>query len=351
MMERVRRRGIWVAASAVVAGAALTGLVVGGIHSTNRIGGAETAVVEQEADAAPAPRDLKTSAPATLAPAPTLPVVDETVVEGSEPRVPRSRAQLPPPLSTPGVPGLRAPEEPAPGSGLGASVPTTGIVLGDTTDEVGNHHSLVLNVPEEARNALLHADGVFAVVSGVSRLSVTGDAAAQQWRFTVDATATGAEAPIVVVKTQTNRAMQDLASDPNAYASASTLNDAPTEIALRLTALMTDVISKAEPTGPNSDLYAELARMILDPHWTGVMVFNATATVPSEVAGRLTGALADSTVTVVNIGFTESLLASGPRSFFGTIDQSHDRGDELPAGVEHLRARFSNGVLVAFEQG
>lgn len=310
--------------------------------------------MESEADAASAPRDLKTSAPATLAPAPLPPVVDESMIERSEPRVPTSRAQDPLPdsaSSKPGSPGAPDPEEHGPESGLGTSVPATGIVLSDSTDESGNHHSLVLNVPDETRKSLLHADGVFAVVSGASRLSVTGDVAAERWRFTLDSTATGPEAPIVVVKTQTNRTMQDLASDPNSYASASTLNDDPIGTSLRLTSLMANVISKAEPTQPHSDIYAELARMILDPHWTGVMVFNATATVPSEVVGRPAGALADSTVAVLNIAFMESPLAGGPRSFFGTIDQSHNRGDELPPGVEYLRVRFSNGVLVAFEQG
>ncbi|WP_152545395.1 hypothetical protein [Microbacterium sp. CH12i] len=356
----MKRQGLWVVTSVVVVGLALTGAVVASIYSAHRSAPTQITATEPEKGNTPASRDLETGEPSAPAP-PTPPlVVDESVVkrpEVTKPRLPTSGSEDQSPHSArpePGTPGGLRPETPGPGSGLGTSTPATGIVLGDTTDEAGNDHSLVLKLPEETQDALLRTDGIFAVVSGASRLSVTGDVAAERWRFIVDSTVIGAKAPIVVVKTMTNRTMHDLASAPDVYTSASGLNEDPRGISIRLTALITEVLSNAEPSQPDSHLYMALAQMMLDPNWTGVMVFNATATVPSEVLGQSTGALADSPVAVLNMGFTASIMSEGPESprpFFGTVDQSRVRGDVLPLGVEHLRARFSNSAMVAFEQG
>lgn len=254
----------------------------------------------------------------------------------------------------PAMPVSTGPREQGPGSDLKAPVPPAGIVLGQTTDEMGNPHTLVLNVAATAREALLHTNTVFAVVSGASRFSVAGDAAVGSWRFAVDSGVTGAGAPIVVIKSETGRSVQDLASDPGTYTSAAELNEDVAGTTTRLNALIAEVISKAEPTNPDRLLYTALAQQLVQPAWTGVMIFNAAATVPDEILGRSTGTLADRQVAVLNIGFAATAMIGTPGisdAFFGTVDQSQAAGDALPPGVRYLGAQFTNGALAAFDQG
>jgi hypothetical protein len=259
----------------------------------------------------------------------------------------------PGPDPKPGMPGGAGPGERGPGPDLEAPVPPAGIVLGQTTDETGTAHALVLNVAATAREALLDTNKVFAVVSGGSRFSVTGDAAVGSWRFGVDSGVTGAGAPILVIKGVTG-SVQDLAADHAKYTFPVGLNEDVAETSTRLKALIAEVISKAEPTHPDRFLYMDLARQLTDPDWTGVMIFNAAATVPGEISGKSTGDLADRQVVALNIGF-ETTAMSGTRgasdAFFGTVDQSRVSGDALPPGVRYLRARFTNGALAAFDQG
>ncbi|MFB2582363.1 hypothetical protein ACEXQD_14030 [Herbiconiux sp. P15] len=231
--------------------------------------------------------------------------------------------------------------------------PPAAIILGQTIDEVGAPHTLVLSVAGEAGAALLHNTNAFAVISGSCRFSVTGDAAVDDWRFTVDASNAGTESPTVVIKNAPGRSMQDLAADPRAFTFGAALNEDPVAISTRLSKLIAEVISKAEPTQPDRSFYTSLAQHVADPSWTGVMIFNASATVPAEVRGQSTGALADSEVGVLNLGFEAPVIRGdpGPSRVFATIDQAADSGDALPPGVRYLRAGFFDSALTAFEQG
>jgi hypothetical protein len=254
-----------------------------------------------------------------------------------------------------GMPGGTGQGEQGSGSDLEAPVPPAGIVLGQTIDEMGNPHTLVLNVAVTVRESLLHTNRVFAVVSGGSRFSVTGDAAVDSWRFGVDSGVSGAGAPIVVIKGVAGASVQDLAAERRTYASPAELNEDVVGTSTRLNALIAEVISKAEPTHPDRFRYTALARQLGDPGWTGVMIFNATATVPGEILGQPAGTLADREVAALNIGFEARPMIGTPGTldafFFGTVDQSQASGDALPPGVRYLRAQFTNGALTAFDQG
>jgi hypothetical protein len=254
-----------------------------------------------------------------------------------------------------GLPGGTGPGEQGPGSDLEAPVPPAGIVLGQTTDGMGNPHTLVLNVAATVRESLVHTNQVFAVVSGGSRFSVTGDAAVGSWRFGVDSGVTGVGAPIVVIKGVAGRSVQDLAAEPRTYASPVELNEDVVGASTRLNALIAEVISKAEPTHPDRLRYTALARQLGDPGWIGVMIFNAAATVPGEILGQPAGPLADREVAALNIGFEARPMTGTPGTldalFFGTVDQSQASGDALPPRVRYLRAQFTNGALTAFDQG
>jgi hypothetical protein len=218
---------------------------------------------------------------------------------------------------------------------------------------MGDPHTLALNVADPAAGALLDTNSAFAVVSGGSRFSITGDVAVGSWRFTVDPAAPGARAPIIVIKGATGRSVQDYAAVPALYTSAAALNEDPVGASTRLTALISEVISRADSTQSDRSSSTRLAQQLVDPSWRGVMIFNGSATVPVEVLGRSTGALAGSRVGVLNIGFHTPPMSSiqGPSSVFGIIDQAQDAGDELPPDVRYLRAEFFNSALTAFDQG
>jgi hypothetical protein len=218
---------------------------------------------------------------------------------------------------------------------------------------MGSPHTLVLNVIATARETLLHTNTVFAVISGGSRFSVAGDVAGGSWRFAVDSGVTGAGAPMVVIKSGKGTSVQDLALDPGKYTSAAELNEDVEGASTRLRALIAEVISKAGSTNPDSSLYTALAQKLGDPEWAGVLIFNAAATVPDEISGKSTGALADRQVVALNIGFDVAAIGTTRTSgaFFGTVDQSQASGDALPPGVQYLRALFTNGALAAFDQG
>jgi hypothetical protein len=125
------------------------------------------------------------------------------------------------------------------------------------------------------------------------------------------------------------------------------------KLSTRLSALISEVISNAETTQPNWSLYTMLAQHVTDPSWRGVMIFNASATVPAAVQGRSTGALAGSEVGVLNLGFEAPMLIGdpSPSHLFATIDQARDSGDALPPGVLYVRAKFFDSALTGFEQG
>jgi hypothetical protein len=252
----------------------------------------------------------------------------------------------------PAMPASLGPQEQGSGPNLTAPVPPAGIVLGQTTDEAGTPHTLVLNVASPAREALLHPDHVFAVISGGSRFSVAGDAAVNSWRFAVNSGLTGAAAPMVVIKSALG-SVQDHASNLASYNYPNELNEDAVGASIRLSALVAEVISKAESTDPDSSLYTDLAARLTDKSWTGVLIFNAAAAVPGEISGKSTGALAHRQVVAPNIWFdvsaTTTPRSSGP--LFGMIDQSHASGDALPPGVRYLRALFTNGALAAYDQG
>ena len=343
-------------ALAVVIAAAATSLVL-----TTTMGASVAGRSEATSPAAPSPEKPRIG----KAPSPTLPAGPPVVGNpGSDGEVPHGASQETGiPVSTvpreqgadptPAMPASLGPQEQGSGPDLTAPVPPAGIVLGQTTDEAGNPHTLVLNVAATAREALLHTDKVFAVISGASRFSVAGDAAVDSWRFAVNSGQTGAGAPMIVIKSATGISVQDHASNPASYSSASDLNEDPVGASIRLSALIADVISKAESKDPDSSLSTDLAARLMDDSWAGVLIFNAAATVPGEVSRQSTGALADRQVVALNLRF-DVLWNVTPRtlsSLFGVVDQSQASGDALPAGVRYLRALFSNGALAAYDQG
>lgn len=246
----------------------------------------------------------------------------------------------------------QGPEEQGPGPNVAAPVPSAGIVLGQTTDEAGNPHTLVLEIASPAREAILQTNNVFAVISGGSRFSVIGDAAVESWRFAVDSGLTGVSAPMVVIKGAPG-SVQERALNPAGYTSPAELNEDALGASIRLSELIADVISKAASTDPDSHLYTQLASRLRDPQWTGVLIFNATATVPGQISGEPTGALADKQVVARNIGFDASPVGTQRTlsPLFGIIDQSQASGDALPPEVGYLRALFSNSALTSYDQG
>jgi hypothetical protein len=230
----------------------------------------------------------------------------------------------------------------------GDSPSSEGIVLGRTIDELGRPHPLVLRAPGIRRS--VQQGDLFAVLSGSTTFSVTGDVVVGAWRFAVDSSSTGDAAPIVVLKFAEG-SVQHLARDPSMFANAAVFNEDVLGTSARLSALVATVISKAEL--PDGDLYEPLAEKLKDPSWTGVLAFNASVpAVPAEVLGRPTGALAGTQVAAYNIGFTVPKFGNGhrtPASVFAIIDHSWAPGDGQASGVQHMRARFANSELVSFQ--
>jgi hypothetical protein len=335
----------------VVAGVALA-VVVAGVAATVALTSPPGVhVVAGSPTPTPTPTSTSTGEPDGAEPQPDATVVATPTAEPTvaPPATPAPRSSAPDRRAAPNPPVSG-------GSGphLGAPAPSTGIVLGETTDELGQSHALALNVVAGARDALLQTNSVFAVVSGASRFSVTGAAAVDAWRFTVDATATGSDAPIILIKHTTSSSAQVLAADPNAFAAAVELNEDVVAASARLSALIAAVIAKADPANPTWYLYDALARQLVDPAWTGVLVFNAVATVPVEVQGQGTGALANRQVVALALGFRSNALAGAPgvtETLFGTIDLAQSAGDALPLGVQYLRTGFANSLLASYEQG
>jgi hypothetical protein len=290
---------------------------------------------------APHPDEPQADGTATPTPSPVPPVAGNPDAGSPSPR-----ASWP----KPAAPGSESP--PAGGSGpdLGASVPSAGIVLGRTTDELGQPHALVLNVAPAIQEALLATNQLFAVVSGSTTFYVTGDAAVGAWRFGVDSSGTGDAAPIVVIKHATSLSVQDLAADPSLFADAAALNEDVLATSARLSALIDAVLAETDP------MYAALAQQLQKPTWTGVLVFAASVlALPAQVQGQSTGGLADTQVAAFAIGFEGSPLAgttsSAPDPFFGAVDYTRPTGDPAPPGGEFLRAGFTNSVLTLFEIG
>lgn len=233
--------------------------------------------------------------------------------------------------------------QPAPRLGSSAAaIPLSGaITLGQTLDEAGQPHALVLNLDPSVQQALAGDSAPFAVVSGASALSVTGDAASGAWRFAVDSGATGAAAPIVVLK-YARGTTESLAGNPQLFTAGTELNADVAATSARLQALIASVLAAAQL--PGGEHFAQLAGILQDTSWSGVLIFGASATVPGEVLGQSTGALAGTDVASVAIGFTRSMVDSSPGTdgLFGTIDH---------AAAPSLRAGFVNGALTSFALG
>lgn len=355
-------------------------VVIAAFSLTTSLGGSGAGVSETRSPAAaPTPEDPSLGMPPSPTQPAAPPIVENPGADGEPPpgASPKpaialgSGPQDQSPGPKPGIhlspgpleqgpgsdPGLAIPANPGPqqqGSrpNVTAPVPLAGIVLGQTTDEAGNPHTLVLEIASPAREAILQANNVFAVISGGSRFSVTGDAAVDSWRFAVDSGLTGVSAPIVVFK-GTLGSVQERASNPAGYTSPTELNDDALAASILLSELIADVISKAESTDPDSHLYTQLASRLRDPQWTGVLIFNATATVPGQISGESTGALADKQILARNIGFDASPVGTQRTlsPLFGIIDQSQTSGDALPPGVGYVRALFSNSALTFYDQG
>ncbi|CAN5619632.1 hypothetical protein BH10ACT3_BH10ACT3_01180 [soil metagenome] len=230
---------------------------------------------------------------------------------------------------------------------------TGGIVLGETVDGSGQTHTQVLQLPTAVEQSITGQQQLLAVVSGTTTYSMSGDAAVDDWCFSVDPTVTGPAAPIVVLKSEQGR-LVDLAKDPNGFAAPGSLIDDLAATTAELNSLIAFVISASEGPQPDGALYTPLARILQDPSWTGTLIFNASvSTLPTEVDGRSTAALANAAITAVATGFTSSAQIPGPpTSFFGTIDHPGSAPGSAPAtNGEFLRALFTNSALTSFDIG
>ncbi|MEX1078157.1 MAG: hypothetical protein WED09_03495 [Homoserinimonas sp.] len=253
---------------------------------------------------------------------------------------------------TPSAPNpIRQP--PPPGFWWGEAPPANplveSIVLGQLQDEYGQSQNLVLNVASGGQAALLQ-NNVFAVVSGSTKFSVTGGAPIEGWRFGADSALTGDQAPIIIVKAG-SYSVEMAAANPSAYTAPSLLTEDVAGTSARLTALIAEVVSKAEATGTDGTQYQDLAGKLQDPAWNGVVIFNASATVPAEVLGQSTEELADTQVAAHSIGFDRSSLtgtgAGDP--FFALVDYTGVAGSE--SGTRFMRAQFVNSALTYFVMG
>jgi hypothetical protein len=234
-------------------------------------------------------------------------------------------------------------------SALGASLPdrstAASVVVGRTTDEHGQPHELVLNAP--GIQQAWQQNELFAVLSGTN-FSLTGDAAADDWRFVVKPSTTGDQSPLVVLKSGRNSSLAELASNPSAFAHPTQYNDDAPAASARLTALINSALSRSK--GPDGDLYQDLVASLTDPRWTGVVVFNPLVrAMPSTVLGRPTGALAGTQVPAFAIGFPITPVVGDPgppTRFFAIVDTTDDGPS---SGAPHVRARFANSALASFQ--
>lgn len=237
-MSVSKHHRIWATASTIVVVLVVSGAVAGANYLNHQGELADPAGVRSEGATGPTldQRMMGMHSYPTPSPSAYVPKEPETVMPPSStppsgpPAVSNRDVKGEPPLGASPGPGM--PEDPRPGEqvpdpGLGVPASAAGIYLGQTTDEKGNSHALVLNVPDSARDAILHAAAGFAVISGSSTFSVTGDAAVDSWRFAVDSEAAGEGAPIVVIKNAVGKTTQDLAASPNTYTSASELAVTP----------------------------------------------------------------------------------------------------------------------------
>ena len=305
MRPAMTRSRIWLVGSIAVAGVvlAVSGAVAVGSFVANEAELAASNLGHTESDAGersgppstlmspyPAPSPLVYVPKAPAPDGPLLPTTPpKTVVRGAEAAVEEPREEAPAPETNDDT-----------GLGGEAPAPTAALELGVTTDQLGVTHALTLNVSASAYAAIAQAETGFAVVSGGSKFSVSGDVAVDSWRMFVDSQITGQTAPIVVFKSTRGGTMQQLASSPSAYSAASELNEDVLATSTRLSGLIADVIAKAEQGDGNGSVYGPLAERLVDPMWTGVMIFNAKATVPDEVIGHPSGVLAGSDIDAVS---------------------------------------------------
>ncbi|MCU1418068.1 MAG: hypothetical protein JWP32_2242 [Schumannella sp.] len=327
--------------SAALAVVVAAGIVTALVFSTTTTGQSVPTSSPTASSTAATPDEPKTDSTATPSPSPSPPVAGNPDAERPLPRASGPK---------PGSPGAEKP--PAGGSvpEVGAPAPSVGIVLGRTTDELGQPHALVLNVAPAIQEVLLDTNELFAVVSGSTTFYVTGDAAVGAWRFGVDSSGMGDAAPIVVIKRVTDSSVQDLAADPSRFAEAAALNEDALATSVRLSALIATVLAETDP------MYAALSHQLQEPTWTGVLVFAASVlALPGQVQGQSTGGFADTQVAAFDIGFEVSPLAgtnsSDPDAFFGTVDYARPAGDPAPPGGQYLRAGFANSALTFFEIG
>lgn len=326
----------------------LTGCV--GVTVDRSASEADTTPTEESAPAPGTPVTPPAAEAPVAEPAPATPpaVVPQPDGDARLGVPPASRGRTPTiPVPTAAAPPAAAPVAPAPaGPELGAQPPgapsLAEIVLGQTTDELGRPHSLVLTIPAAARNAV-EGHSKFAVISG-TRLAVTGDAAVGGWRFAVGS---ADSAPIVVVKTAVGQSVRQLAAEPDRYSGAVLLNDDAAATSLRLIARVDAVIAAAHLQQPHAALYTRLAADLTDPAWTGTVVFDATvATLPATVNGHPTGPAPDPRIPAVAVGFTS---ASG--EYFGVVDYTRDPGSVPPGSIQYLNALFAGSALTAFGMG
>jgi hypothetical protein len=144
--------------------------------------------------------------------------------------------------------------------------------------------------------------------------------------------------------------VSELARNPAKFSYPSQLDGDLGATAARLRELIGTALSRAQ----DDQVYRPLARVLTDPDWNGVLIFNASVpSVPGTVRGRTTGPAAGTQVPAFSVAFnlTEVARAPGgspvPRPLSAVIDTPTGDG---PASRQ-LRAGFTNSALSYFELG
>lgn len=232
-----------------------------------------------------------------------------------------------------------------------------GIVL-SAANEDPQTPPLTLDLADDIVDQLLSQDRLFAVISGADTSTSAGavvipagsasGSGGASWRFTVDPTLVGDDAPMVVI-TSTDQSVAELALQPRSWSSPAALNDDVGAASTRLSAIVATVEDRVTDDPAYADLHAKLT----DPTWNGVLVFNASVVVPDEVQGTPTGGLAGTTIPAVALGSTTSPLTAGasgsPGPAFGLIDHPAGIAGQASTSGPSLRAVFANAQMSFFD--
>lgn len=206
------------------------------------------------------------------------------------------------------------------------------LVLGQTYD-AGTQHELVLEA--EGIAAVMGRQKAFVVATDPASFSVTGEAVASGWRFSVPS-GDGADDDPLLVLDLTPLSIAELSTRPESFTNAGRFNVDPMDAACRLQ----ELVALARTNAAADDYWAPLSTVLEDPSWAGVVVFNASVRVPDTIEGLSTGALAGTELPVAALGFT---MPAARGTMFAVVDVP---GSATASG-RPVRARFTNNALTA----